>query len=475
MKRIAIFLAMLVTACTSPSYSGIDNPSFSHNSQVDKDIIAYIDQRLMQEYYWLDEVEQKSYLFDREYKKWNEYLASSLNMLKTNTDDGYINDNGRRSFYSYITEYQPSTRAEETGLGIVLHYTIFIGNSDKDYYYFIVDHVYPNSPADQAGIKRGDMITKVNDSYITNANYAGHFTAIQANTKQSMKLAIKRQTTKESFNATLTKSIYDTNPVAYSEVIDTEDKKIGYLAYISFDYEYDEELINALQGLAAEGAQEVVLDLRINRGGSVTSAVVLCSALMPQSLEGGVLCRLERNPRNTKIQQSSVYSLTDTGTIFGLDKLTVICSNYSASASELVVMGLRGLDVPVTLIGSTTEGKNCGMDVTRKSISGKYIEFAPITFMCFDAKGCGDWGEGIEPDVNLRDQNNKYGLYDGNYPMPRCDWGDVQNDLALRVAIASITGQEPVSTRYAEAPEIFETITMECPVLGIRHYADEDE
>ena len=86
---------MLVVACTSPSYLGVDYPSFSQNTQVDKDIIAYIDQRLEQEYYWLDEVKQKSYLFDREYKKWNEYLASSLNMLETNMDDGYVNDNGR--------------------------------------------------------------------------------------------------------------------------------------------------------------------------------------------------------------------------------------------------------------------------------------------------------------------------------------------------------------------------------------------
>lgn len=476
MKRIIfILLAVLVVACTTPSYPGVDYPSFSQNTQVDKDIIAYIDQRLEQEYYWLDEVKQKSYLFDREYKKWNEYFASSLNMLETNMDDGYVNDNGRRSFYSYITEYQTSTRAEVSGLGIVLHYTVVFGNSERSYYYFIVDHVYPDSPADKAGIKRGDLVTKVDGGYITDKNYAGHFTAIQANTKQNMKLSLKRQTTKESFDVTLDKSSYDANPVAYSKVIDAGGKKIGYLAYISFDYEYDEELLSALQTLAAEGAQEVVLDLRINRGGSVNSAVVLCSALMPQRLEGGVFCRLERNPNNMRTQQSSVYNLTETGSVFSLDKLTVICSNYSASASELVVMGLRGLDVPVTLIGSQTEGKNCGMDVTRKNISGKYIEFAPITFMCFDAKGCGDWGEGIVPDVNLNDENNRYGLHDDNYPMPRCDWGDVQNDLALKVAIASITGVEPVTTRQAETPAVFETIAMDYPVLGIRHYAFEAE
>ena len=78
MKRLTLFFALLMVACTTPSYPGIDNPTRKPNSLLDKDIIAYIDQRLGQEYYWLDEVEQKSHLFDREYCTWNEYLANSL-------------------------------------------------------------------------------------------------------------------------------------------------------------------------------------------------------------------------------------------------------------------------------------------------------------------------------------------------------------------------------------------------------------
>ena len=58
MKRIAIFFSLLLAACTTPSYPGIDTPSHNPNSTIDKQIIAYIDQRLEEEYYWLDEVQQ---------------------------------------------------------------------------------------------------------------------------------------------------------------------------------------------------------------------------------------------------------------------------------------------------------------------------------------------------------------------------------------------------------------------------------
>lgn len=471
MKRLTLIIALLLAACTNP-YPGVDNPVHDPNTDVDKDIIAYIDQRLVEEYYWLDEVEEKSYLFDREYSKWSNYLDNSLSMLTTNMDDGYIKSNGQRSLYSYISEISSPTRAVTTGFGILLHYTILVGNEGNNYYYFIIDHVYPDSPAAKAGIKRGDMITKINTSYITSSNYSAHFTSIQSNTKQSVKLTLKRQTDGESFNTELVKAQYDASPVAHHEMIEIEGKKIGYLAYTSFDSKYDEELIAALGDLAAEGAEELVLDLRINRGGSVNSAAKLCAALMPATKEGNTLCTLVRNPRNKRTQQPTIFNLEGTGSIFSLDKLTVICSNYSASASELVVMGLRGLDVPVSLIGSQTEGKNCGMDVTRVTVSNKYLEFAPITFMCFNAKGDGDWGEGIMPDVNLKDKNNGVGVHDSNYPMPRADWGDMRYDIALATALAKITGKSvsTAATRSTAIEEQAATLSLDCPIEGIRLY-----
>ncbi len=477
MKHFALFIVLFLVACTQPSYPGIDRPSGGGNTLKDQSIIDYIDQRLEAEYYWLDEVNEKCNTFNRSVA-WKEYLATTLNRLESNSDDGYINSNGERVFYSYIREYQPSTRAQVSGYGIELHYTIAVIDSENRYYGFVVESVYPHSPADKAGIKRGDVITMIGDSYITHDNYAHRFTSIQNNTATSLKLKLRRQSgDKESLDVELTKGSYIDSPVMYSEIIDIAgfDKRIGYLVYTGFDSTYDDELMDVLSNFAQEGVGEVILDLRCNGGGSVLSAVKLCSALVPATYEDGVLCRIERNPKNSKSETTELFKLANTSNnLTSLERITVICSGYSASASELVVMGLRGLDFTVELIGSTTEGKNCGMDVTRRTIDGVALEYAPITFMCFNAKGFGDWGEGIIPDIDLTDETNALGLHDKNYPLPRADWGDEEYDIALVAALSKITGRKVnIATRATTTEEYSVAARMTPPVGGILLYDEQ--
>lgn len=474
MRRLLYIALLLFVACTQNPYPNIDNPSYGGGGTVtDQDIIAYIDKRLVEEYYWLDEVEQKSDRFNRDVK-WENYLNGVLSMLETNTDDGYINNKGQRAFYSYIRDITPSTRGAATGFGIGLHYTIALIDNENKHYGFLVDKVYSESPAKAADVRRGDVITMVDGSYITANNYAVLFNKINANTASSIKLSLRRQTTGDSLSVELSRGTYSGSPVVHYEVINIDNTKIGYIVYTGFESEYNEELVAALQSFAMEGVQEVILDLRINGGGAVNSAVTLCSALMPATFEGATLCSIVRNKRNTKSEQVSSFNLENTGSTLALERLTVIGSGYSASASELVIMGLRGLDVPVTLIGSVTEGKNCGMDVTRRTIDGKTVEFAPITFMCFNAKGVGDWGEGIIPDIDLTQEDNESGVSDKNYPLPRADWGDYNHDIALAVALAHVTGKSVTQpTRSDVSIDLSVAATIERPVEGIRVYNED--
>jgi C-terminal peptidase prc len=468
-KRVLYILVLLAVACTQPGYPDIDNPQ-QGGSANDRKIIDYIDQRLSQEYYWLDEVEEKQSRFNRNLK-WENYLDASLAMLSTNSDDGYINSKGQRVFYSYIRKSNSTTRATVAGFGIGLHYTIAVIDSENQHYGFVVEKVYPDSPAERAGVLRGDVITMIGNSYINPSNYATRFNSIEQNTASSLELKLRRQSDTTTHDVELTKASYSETPVIYSDVIEVDNQKIGYLAYTSFVGEYDEELLNAIREIKAQGATDLVLDLRCNSGGSVLSAVKLCSALLPIDYEGRVLCHLERNKRNTVVQKQADYLVENSGEILCLERLYVICSDYTASASELVVMGLRGLDFPVMLIGSQTEGKNCGMDVTTRTISNTTVEFAPITFMCFNAKGYGDWGEGIVPDIDLTSEDNEYGVCDKNYPLPRTTWGDYQHDIALATALAKLTGKSLTqpATRSSVAIEASD-ISLPREVEGMRVY-----
>ena len=476
MRKILLLLVLLVVACTSPYNPNVDVP---HQviTQEDRHIIDYIDQRLMSEYYWLDEVEQKEHLFNRN-TTWTSYLSASLSQLTTNTDDGYISNNGSRAYYSYIRKVASTTRAATMGYGIALYYTIVkIGDSG---YGFLIDNVYPDSPAAEADVRRGDIITRINGSDINSNNYNTLFTSIQNNTASSLRLEVHRQVDDDgrasNYAVALERASYEPTPVAYYDVITIEgsSQRIGYLVYTSFDSDYDEQLVSALESMSAEGVDSFILDLRCNRGGNVSSALKLCSVLMGADYAGATLCTLKRNPRNVKMEESTVCALEDVGLSLNLAELTVICSGNTASASELVVTGLRGLDVPVTLIGSTTEGKNCGMDVTRRTIDNTTVEYAPITFMCLDAKGFGDWGEGIIPNVDLTVEN-AMGVSDELYPMPRCRWGELSHDIALAAAVASVTGRSigtAPRTRFSVEGELTPAYEVEAPFEGIRYYGE---
>ncbi len=468
MRVLILFMLMLCVSCAQPS--GIDDGGRPITEDA---IISYIDQRLEQEYYWLDEVQQKRTLFNR-HLPWEKYLNHVLSKLTTNEDDGSYNSKGQRSYYSYIRDVT-GTRAELSGFGILLHYTIVVID-ENNRFGFVVESVYPDSPADRAGIKRGDIITKINGSFIDTSNYAAYFNSIQYNAMVKLDLTLHRRSDDGmEYNALLLRTTYHETPIAYYDVIDVEgyDKRIGYLSYLHFDSAYNDDLTEVLRYFVSEGVGELILDLRCNGGGALTSAQLLCSAIVPSSYEGETLCTIERNNRNVVSSKRSEFKLENAGQLLNLERVTVICSDYTASASELVVMGLRGMDFPVRLIGATTEGKNCGMDVTYKNINGRELEYAPITFMCFNAKGFGDWGEGIIPDIDLTSSSNISGVYEEYYPMPYADWGDSKHDIALAVALADITGKsisQKGITRSDSERDVAVATVMARPVVGTRLY-----
>ncbi len=449
---ICAIAASVAVGCTNygGNYFPDDRPTGGVDNGDDLAIINYIDQRLEEEYYWLDEVREKSATFNRRLP-WEEYLKASLSKLTTNSDDGYYNHNGQRYYYSFIRE-DVSTRAQTSGYGISLHYTLLA--LDQVRLGIAVEWVYEGTPAAESGIRRGDIIVKYNNADITRDNYMTVFNAIQNGTGGTIRLMLKRQLTDEgetdSFNAQIDVATYAPSPVVFSSVNEEYGTKIGYLVYTSFDTEYDEELLSTLQGFQAEGIEALILDLRCNSGGNIISAIKLVSAILGTEYNERLLCEVRRNPLNSRAEASTEFLLEDVGVALNLREVTIICSENSASASEMVIEGLRGLDIPVKLVGNRTEGKNCGMDVSYRTINGTHLEYAPITFMCFNAKGFGEFGEGIEPDINISTENS-LDLTDKNYPLPRCTWGG-SGDAAYVAALAMTLNIDSTTTSQSNVP-----------------------
>lgn len=246
----------------------------------------------------------------------------------------------------------------------------------------------------------------------------------------------------------LTAGGYFASPVAYHGVLEMPEaiadkpNKIGYLSYMSFDSAYDDSLAAAMADLKAAGVTDLILDLRSNGGGSVNSSIKLASMILDASYAGKTYAKLKRNPLNTYGDDECL--LTEQATNLGIKHLYIIATGSTASASEMVIAGLRGLDVPVTVVGSRTEGKNCGMDVMTATIDRYDYEFAPITFLNFNAKDFNDYADGFEADVDVveyfaDDANQSHVNNSKMFPMPLAPWGKATYDIALYEAMMRIT------------------------------------
>ena len=433
--------------------------SIKQSGGAEDPVVTWVDKRLTNEYYWLDEYKEKRPTFDFSLT-YDRFLSSSLLSLTTNEMDGGRNSDGTRYIYSYIVRTGPAgsssgTRvpAQTTGLGLYLTNTVW--QLGPQLYGFAVEHVYPGSPADKAGIQRGDIIAQVNSMDITqsnmedlwmNLNYGGYS---QVKLRKINWWAGSSDEENATVDVDLTAGGYFASPVAYHGVLEMPEaiadkpNKIGYLSYMSFDAAYDDSLAAAMADLKAAGVTDLILDLRSNGGGSVNSSIKLASMILDASYAGKTYAKLKRNPLNPYGDDECL--LTEQATNLGIKHLYIIATGNTASASEMVIAGLRGLDVPVTIIGSRTEGKNCGMDVMTATIDRYDYEFAPITFLNFNAKDFNDYADGFEADVDVveyfaDDANLSHVNNSKMFPMPLAPWGMATYDIALYEAMMRITG-----------------------------------
>ena len=427
------------------------------------EVTKWVDQRLQDEYYWLDEYKEKLSTFDYTLA-YDKFLSTSLLSMTTNMQDGYVSGN-TRYLYSYITR-ESTTRADDdrmvNSFGISIAPQYYAGDTEGSAT-IVVDHVYPGSPAAEAGIVRGNLISKVDGTAIPDpvSNlqqfYALRDKLVSGTGTVSIDGEILDKSSNKyvTFHHNLTSAKYDPNPVAHSSVLNLDEefnslinpgnsKKIGYMVYLGFESDYDKELIEAMEQLATEGITDLILDLRMNGGGSVNSSTMLASMILSESYVGQTYATLKRNPKNTLFPKDRLnteclitrnglgeFDSTDLPNL-DLPELWVIASNYSASASEMVIKGLEGLDVPVHIVGKTTNGKNCGMDVMEKTFGEYKYTYAPITFMNYNGKGDNDYADGIEPDVNFNKHYDKYNptkdylSYECYvFPLPRANWAEL--------------------------------------------------
>ena len=257
-----------------------------------------------------------------------------------------------------------------------------------------VSYVYPGSPGDAAGVRRGDVIRAVNGISIDALGKAGPGDVQPLADATRFELASPGREPRE---VTIARTEYARPVVLVQKTLDEAGRRVGYIMLDHFLGAAGEEFLNAAVRLQEQGIDELVLDLRANSGGSLGLARVIASVIGGRRLDGRTFLRLVHNERY-RDRDEDVAFRAPKAVALSLPRLFVITSEDTCSASEALINGLAP-HMTVVTVGATTCGKPVGMTVV------EYGEraYSVITFRVLNARGEGEYFTGLRPTCAAAD------------------------------------------------------------------------
>jgi len=256
-----------------------------------------------------------------------------------------------------------------------------------------VAFVYQDSPFGSAGVKRSWIIDQINGTRIKNVDGFTLSQLLEGSNHQFTFIKPDGSTVTENFS----KGTIGINTVMNADVLERQGASVGYLAFNSFLATSEEELEAAFRKFQAGGIEELIIDLRYNGGGRVNIAEWMASNIIGN--EGTSKNFIEYSFNRDKADQYNEAVPFNEPTIpLNLDRIVVITSRASASASELLINGLRPF-IDVILVGDDTYGKPVGSFPF--FVQGYAI--SPISFKIVNDNGIGDYFNGLQADVYVED------------------------------------------------------------------------
>ena len=307
-------------------------------------------------------------------------------------------------------------------------------------------YVLPGSPAEAAGIQRGDWLTTINGKQITTDNSKGliqgenaTFARDRITTDEEGKLTWEPVDT-VSISPSVTMEI---NPFLVDTTYQVSGQNIAYLVYNDFstgplnegtETDYHQQMVQIFQKFKHQQPDAFILDLRYNPGGFLSCAQVLGSLLAPTQALGKEFIKLEFNDKAEQQTVSYAFDPEYAQANLNLSKIYILTSQYTASASEAVINGLKPYmgEENVIVIGEQTEGKNVAM----QSFSDERYNFIlwPVVAYVYNADNEGNYTNGFTPQYPLSERN----LVSGWYPL-----GDVREFFLKNTLSLITTGTMP--------------------------------
>ena len=384
---------------------------------------------LIEDRMWIEEVMRENYLWaedmpviENEDDYFQEPSTFFKNMLSKNALDG------KGDKYSYMEETKVET--EEKTRSMMLDRTSTYGmeflltrdpTGTTAHTFARVLYVLPDSPAEEAGIQRGDWISTIDQERITTDNYKqliqGGVISLKRNQLVQNENGLTWQV-RDSLNVGPS-AMMEINPFFLNKAFEVEGQKIAYLVYNEFatgpnnegtESVYNEQMKQIFAQFKAQSPDAFILDLRYNNGGFLQCAQALGSLLAPASAMGKDFVNLTFNAQASPQVIRYPFDKSYADANLNLDKVYILTGGQTASASEAVINGLipyMGAE-NVVLIGTKTEGKNVAMQQFKNETHG--LTLWPVVAFVANANDEGNYSEGFNPHHEL-DENKQTHWY----------------------------------------------------------------
>ena len=383
---------------------------------------------------WMYETMQQEYLYYQDIPE-----KKSLNFFNKPSD--FLNsmvsskDKKSGSTFSHIDSVFVTTRSTSTTPTFGFEGTMV--RAENGSYGIRVLYTQENSPAEEVGLKRGDLIIaannkKINSSdlfYITSPKEAYLFTMGKLNergfdTLQTVQMPSPR--------------IVENKNIYKSDIMEIAGKRVAYIVYNEFGNNDAENLKLLFKDIAGQSVDDIILDLRYNPGGYVNIAQLVSTNLAPQEAIGNVFLKMTHND---KINQTDILnfeqSLLANGSPVNYKNLYVITSSNTASASEIVINCLRPyMAGRLIQVGTATFGKNVAQQLYTDEEKAPMLEFWMTNSLLSNAEDFSDYyTSGLKPDYEKAE----------NFKGELGELGTAQDSLMIPIIKHIETGSFPTT------------------------------
>lgn len=444
LRKIILIPALIMVSISSFISCGVDRwPEYAHQTALDS---------------WIYDIMQQNYLWYEALPTYDEVNlfqepAAFLSKVKISQDS-----------YSFVDSVMDAPLPTYG-----FDYTLVRSIVNDTAYNALITYVIPDSPAADAGLKRGNWIMKVDTSYISRRYETQLLQGTQAveltlgewkeveieseiegedPTKVFMVVPIEGEPVEMP-----AARVVEDNPVHKYEILSATENgreiKVGYLMYNSFiagtrtePQKYNNELRRVSQEFATANVERVILDLRYNAGGTIDCVQLLGTILTSASRLNEPMAFLQYNNKNTDRDTTLIFDekVLESGVNLNQSGLFVITSATTAGAPEMLIHSLSVENVyPIVSIGSATKGQNVA---TEQFINEEFRwSVNPVVSTVYNAEH--DSYGSYTPHPDLRISDNNYSEF-----LP---FGD-PNERLLKVAIGVIEGTFPPKDEE-ETPE----------------------